>query len=369
MADEILDVAALLAPVEPDGAGADLRQDYSPSSLYQKLRDARSEARADERARDSDTEAEGGVPDGWRQVRRLATQALESQTKDFEVASWLTEALVRLEGLAGFAAGTRLLTGLLEQHWDAGHPLPDEDGLEGRSAPIGGLAGGDTDGTAMQPLRRMPLFRRASGEPFSLYQYEASEQAAGIADEERREARFAQGVVPLDKVEAEATFGPSRAALAATAAAAAAARADWQALQDQMDARFGNDAPPTRRVAELLDRMAEVARRLAGESGAAAVMGEAVPAAVAGAEPMPAGSFAAPSLANREQALRTLEQLAQFFQKSEPHSFLAYTLADAARRGRLTLPELLAEVMQDDGARTAMLTALGIRPNAMDATE
>ena len=372
MADDVLDVEALLAPLGEDGGGADLRQDYSPSSIYQKLRDARSEARADERARDSDAEAEAGVPEGWRHVRRLAVQALETGAKDFEIASWLTESLVRLEGLAGFAAGVRLLTGLLERYWDAGHPQPDEDGLEGRSAPIGGLSGSDTDGTAMQPLRRLALFRRPSGEPFSLYQFEASEQTAGLADEERREQRFAQGVVPLDKVEAEVTFGPARAALVGTAAAAAAVRADWQALQDQMDVRFGQDAPPTRRVAELLDRMVEVAQRLAGGGG-----GGAAPAAISvdGAPATPS-AVAAPgvmgfttSLANREQALRTLEQLAEFFQKSEPHSFLAYTLADAARRGRMSLPELLSEVMADDGARTAMLTALGIRPNAMDASE
>ena len=138
MADDVLDVEALLAPIGDDGAGPDLRQDYSPSSIYQKLRDARSEARAEERARDSDTEAEGGIPEGWRQVRRLGVQALETGSKDFEVASWLVEALVRLDGLPGFAAACRLLTGLLEKHWDAGHPQPDEDGLEGRASPIGG---------------------------------------------------------------------------------------------------------------------------------------------------------------------------------------------------------------------------------------
>lgn len=372
MADDVLDVDALLAPLGEDGGGTDLRQDYSPSSIYQKLRDARSEARADERARDSDADAESGVPEGWRQVRRLAVQALETDSKDFEIAAWLTEALVRLEGLAGLAAGTRLLTGLLEQHWDAGHPQPDEDGLEGRSAPIGGLSGSDTDGTAMQPLRRLALFRRPSGEAFSLYQYEASEQTAALPEGERKDQRYEQGVLPLDKIQAEATFGPSRSALMATAAAAAAARSDWQALQEQMDARFGNDAPPTRRVAELLDRMIEVANRLAGSSGEepAAMAADGTPAPTAGGGALPAaGAGFAVSLANREQALRTLEQLAEFFQKSEPHSFLAYTLADAARRGRMTLPELLAEVMQDDGARTAMLTALGIRPNAMDGSE
>ena len=372
MADDVLDLDALLAPIGDDGGGTDLRQDYSPSSVYQKLRDARSEARADERARDSDTDAQGGVPEGWRQVRRLGVQALETGSKDFEVAAWLTEALVRLEGLPGLAAGTRLLTGLLEQFWDAGHPQPDEDGLEGRSAPIGGLAGSDTDGTAMQPLRRLALFRRPSGEPFSLYQFDAAEQTAGLADEARREQRYEQGVLPLDKIEAEAMFGPSRAALAATGAAAAAAREAWQVLQDQMDARFGQDAPPTRRVAELLDRMVEVTRRLSGSAGE--VVGGAATDDGAeldlGGAAMPASGVGGPvSLANREQALRTLEQLAEFFQKSEPHSFLAYTLADAARRGRMTLPQLLAEVMQDDGARTAMLTALGIRPNAMDDSE
>jgi len=377
MVDDVVDVAALVAPLDSgDGAGEDLRQDYSPSSIYQKLRDARAEARAEERARDSEGEGETAPAEGWRQVRSLAVEALGTRTKDFEIAAWLTEALVRQEGLPGLSAGARVLAGLLEQHWDAGFPQPDEDGLEGRSAPLGGLAGGDTDGTVMQALRRAPLFRRTSGEGFSIYQYEASADTAGISDETRREQRFSQGVIPLETVETEAKF--DRPGLRAMAAMARETRAAWQLFQDQLDARFGYDAPPTRRVAEVLERMAEVAVLLGGaadtpigemspsgmEDGAAAAAGQ--PAAAAGGGMAVPGSF---SLANREQALRTLEQLAEFFQKTEPHSFLAYTLTDAARRGRMTLPDLLAEVLQDETARTSMLTALGIHPRAMDATE
>ena len=377
MVDDVVDVAALVAPLDSgDGAGEDLRQDYSPSSIYQKLRDARAEARAEERARDSEGEGETAPAEGWRQVRSLAVEALGTRTKDFEIAAWLTEALVRQEGLPGLSAGARVLAGLLEQHWDAGFPQPDEDGLEGRSAPLGGLAGGDTDGTVMQALRRAPLFRRTSGEGFSIYQYEASADTAGISDETRREQRFSQGVIPLETVETEAKF--DRPGLRAMAVMARETRAAWQLFQDQLDARFGYDAPPTRRVAEVLERMAEVAVLLGGaadtpigemspsgmEDGAAAAAGQ--PAAAAGGGMAVPGSF---SLANREQALRTLEQLAEFFQKTEPHSFLAYTLTDAARRGRMTLPDLLAEVLQDETARTSMLTALGIHPRAMDATE
>ncbi|PZW51005.1 type VI secretion system protein ImpA [Humitalea rosea] len=375
MADEVIDVATMLAPLAGnDGAGEDLRQDYSPASPYQKLRDARAEARAEERARDSQGDTEAPPADGWRAVRRIGTEVLLEKSKDFEIAAWLTEALVRQDGLPGLAAGARLLAGLLETFWDPGFPQPDEDGLEGRGSPLGGLAGGDSDGTVMQALRRMPLFRRPSGESLGLYQYEAALDTAGLADEARREQRYSQGVLVLETVETEAKF--DRPGLRATVLAAEAARAAWQAFQDQLDARFGYDAPPSRRVAEVLDRLREVAETLAG--GPAEVPVEEMAAAAPGAEPVagggvPAsgGGFGVPAgnIAGREQALKVLEQVASYFQKSEPHSFLAYTLNDAVRRGRMTLPELLAEVLQDETARTGMLTALGIRPGGLDPVE
>ncbi|WP_424813029.1 type VI secretion system protein TssA [Roseococcus sp. YIM B11640] len=373
MADDVVDVGALVAAVGENGAGEDLRQDYSATSIYQRLRDARAEARAEERARDSQGDSEGPPVEGWRQVRRLAVEALSDRSKDFEIAAWLVEALVRQEGLSGLAAGSRTLAGLLENHWDAGFPQLEDEGLEDRAAPLGGLAGGDSDGTIMQPLRRTALFRRPSGETVSLYQYEASSDTAGLADETRKEQRYGQGVIPLETLETEAKF--DRASLQQVAAAALAARSAWQEFQDQLDARFGMDSPPTRRVAEVLDRMAQVATLLGGAPasaedaavpGVAETTGMAPAAGVAPAAGAAGIAIPANAIATREQALKTLENLAEFFQKTEPHSFLAYTLSDAARRGRMPLPELLAEVLQDETARTAMLTALGIRPGGLD---
>lgn len=364
MSEDVVDVAALVAPLEGGGgAGEFLRDDKSAASLYYRLRDAVSGARDEDRARDSEEGGEGAVSEGWRQVRRLAVEALTDRTKDFEVAAMLTEALVRLEGLRGLSAGARLLAGLLEQHWDAGHPLPDEDGLDGRSYPLGGLDGGDRDGTVMQPLRRVVLFERPGGGPVTLHMYEAAAETAGIADEERRERRYATGVLPLDTIETEARF--RRDALARLVAEAEAARAAWQDYAAQADARFGMEGPGTRRVSQVLERIAEVGQRLLGpaaDSPAEAPLAEPGAPAPSGAAPV-AAAVPAGSIASREQALKTLEQISEFFQKTEPHSFLAYTLADAARRGRMPLPELLAEVLQDETARTAMLTALGIRPS------
>ena len=90
MAD-VLDVDALLAP--PEG-GDDPRADPSAVSPYRRVKDARSDARDEERARDAEGEEEAPLAEGWRTVLRVGQEVLLT-AKDFEVASWLTEALVR----------------------------------------------------------------------------------------------------------------------------------------------------------------------------------------------------------------------------------------------------------------------------------
>ena len=64
----------------------------------------------------------------------------------------------------------------------------------------------------------------------------------------------------------------------------------------------------------------------------------------------------------REDMLRDIARIAEWFRRNEPQSPLAYTLDDAVRRGRMSLPDLLAELVADPGSRHAILTSLGIKP-------
>ena len=376
MAEAVLDLETLLAPVD-GGAGVDLRLDESANSLYRRLKDARGDARREERAKESSDEKEPPVPQGWREVKTLGVQCLAGHSKDFEVASLLLEALVRLDGLAGLIDGTELLAGLLERYWDPGFPQPNEYGLEDRTTPLGALSGESADGTLMQPLRRLPLFRRADGSGVGLHLWKIAEDTDAIPDEgdsaKRRKARFAAGVPEMPALMAEARVDAE--ALRRNARLAARAEAAWAALGAAMDTRLGPLSPNTRRVAEALETMGQVATRLIGPIAAAAAEPEtrevgavtdqagvdqaATDQAGAGAV---AGTMMAPrALRTRDDAIRQLEEIADFFRRTEPHSPLAYTLDDAARRARLPLPELLAEVLPDSGARQAMLTMLGIR--------
>ena len=68
------------------------------------------------------------------------------------------------------------------------------------------------------------------------------------------------------------------------------------------------------------------------------------------------------AVASREEALRSLAAIAEFFRRTEPLSPLSYTLQEAVRRARMSWPELLEEIVPDAGQRSQILLSLGIRP-------
>ena len=109
-------------------------------------------------------------------MRELALKTLMETAKDLEVAAWLTKGLVRSHGLAGLAAGAQVIGGLAERYWDGLFPLPDEDGMETRVSPVTGLNGRDGNGSLMQPLYKLVLFRRPDGAPVAVYQYQQIEK-------------------------------------------------------------------------------------------------------------------------------------------------------------------------------------------------
>ena len=370
MGEGVLDIEALLAPLATgDGAGEDVRPDYSPNSIYQRIRTQRNDARAGERAIDGgDPDANpAAVQSAWREVKKLGVECLSGASKDFEIAAWMTEALVRLDGLKGLADGAAVIAGLCQQFWQNGHPALDgEDGVEGRSAPIGGLSGEGADGTVMAPIRNYTLFHRGDGTPCDLFTWKRAEETAALADQARKEQRLAAGVPDFDALqnEARADIATIRAAGDAARAAAAA----WSAMDAALTAALGADAPSTRRVSEALAAIIEISTRIAGAPSAPVAAeatdsagegdGATAPAAVAGG----AAVAAAPrALRTREDAIKQLEEIADFFRKTEPHSPLAFTLDDAVRRARMALPDLLAEILPDADMRKAMLNTLGIR--------
>ncbi len=369
---EGFDLEALLAPIPGDEPqGVDLREDFSAQSPYFRLRDARAEARETERRQESAEDGEAVIPPQWKTVVSLAKTALAEKSKDIEVAAWMTEALVRLHGLSGLAAGALLIKGLAETYWDGVFPLPDEDGIATRVAPVTGLSGAESDGTLMPALRQLPLFNRPDGTGFAWWQYERSVELETIADEARKQARLEAGTMPLADVEklaraaGQAHFGRLKAMLAGTIET-------WQAMGQSLDNLAGADGPSTGRVLNLLRAMEEAVLKYAPAEEEA---GEAAGGAEAGGEGAGdpggggGGGGGRGGGRSREDLLRQLAEIAAHFRRTEPNSPLSYTLDDAVRRAKLSWPDLLLEVVPDETTRNAILTSLGIKPPEPPAEE
>ena len=62
----------------------------------------------------------------------------------------------------------------------------------------------------------------------------------------------------------------------------------------------------------------------------------------------------------RELAFRLLAELALFFRRVEPHSPISHHIEQAVRWGKMTLPELLEELIADENSRQQVFTRVGI---------
>lgn len=125
----MIDVEPLLAPTESmPPAGIDVEYDGAYLE-FEAL------ARGNPQ-RQFDAPAE---PPPWNDVLEQG-QALLARSKDVRIAIAWTRAAMHVHGLAGFLAGTRLLTGLIDRYWDGLYPSLDPDDDNDAALRINALA-------------------------------------------------------------------------------------------------------------------------------------------------------------------------------------------------------------------------------------
>ncbi len=125
----VVDLDALLQPISDENpSGESLRY----SGLYDEISEAR---RADDTLNRGDWQEQLKVAD-YRKVVDLAIPALTTQTKDLQVAAWLSESLVKMHGFVGLRDSLQLLAGLQDKFWETLHPEIDEGDMEGRANAI-----------------------------------------------------------------------------------------------------------------------------------------------------------------------------------------------------------------------------------------
>ncbi|MEO8648260.1 MAG: type VI secretion system ImpA family N-terminal domain-containing protein, partial [Acidobacteriota bacterium] len=125
----VIDLDTLLQPISEEApAGESLRY----SGIYDEITDAR---RADDTMNQGAWQTEVKYAD-YRRVIDIAVPALQKQSKDLQIASWLSESLIRQHGFTGLRDSLKLLTGFQDIFWDTMQPEVDEGDMEGRANAI-----------------------------------------------------------------------------------------------------------------------------------------------------------------------------------------------------------------------------------------
>lgn len=370
----IIDIEELLQPIsEERPQGSDVREDGPAYALYSQLKDARNKARSAERASLFDPDQAGNILNEWRPILSLAPTILKQHSKDLEVASWLIEALIRFHDFIGLRDGIALAKGLVEKYWDTLYPEPDEDGIETKVAPLAGLNGDSNEGTLLAPIRNTPITPFGSTGCFSFWQYQQARDADKISDPDKKEEKQQALGFSLNGIEITVSEAPEDFFRNLVDDLNQTIN-DFRSMNDILRTHCGHSAPPYSLILETLEEILRSVRFLAKDKLAS----EETEAPVAEAESSSASTGAAPArsgaagtsgpIANREDALRRLEEVARYFRTAEPHTPLVSGIERLVRWGRMPMAELILELLPDPTARAFYQHLTGANLEGTDAS-
>jgi type VI secretion system protein ImpA len=368
----ILDLTELLQPISDDQpTGEDLRLDASPLSSYQTIKTARYAARDAEKNNLYNEGGGGEADEYWRKILTLAPKILREESKDLEVATWLTEAMVRRYGFQGLRDALQLIEGLLSQFWEHLYPMPDEDGIETRVAPLAGLNGTSNEGVLIAPIRRVPLTEGYTPGPFAYYQYQQAVDVERTTNDDAREAKAEKLGFTLANIE-QAVAESSESFFVDLLDDVTTAVNACRAIETLLDNLCGSaDAPSTRAIIVTLEECRSAVNHIAKhklpivvdtasqeEASASDSSGSTAKAGTSNS-----ANVVANALVSRDAAFKQLLEIAQFFRKTEPHSPVSYALEKAVKWGNMSLEDLIVELIPDSSSRKHFSELTGVKSN------
>jgi type VI secretion system protein ImpA len=355
----VVEVTALLQPIPGDNPAGENTQ-YS--GLHDEIRESR---RSDDDLPQGDWEREPKLAE-WPKVAELSTSALMSKTKDLQICAWMTEGIVHLHGFVGLRDGLKVMRGLHEYFWENLYPEKDGEDLEGRVNALSWF-----DSKLALPLKKVPLTKSGSGVEYNYLQWEESTKFDFPEDLESLQADAYTRAVEL-KAQAEAEGRTSSDAWRRVKGATRRAFYEeqflvlnecwdeFQALGRAIDEKFGRQAlglgtlrKSLEEVRSLIEKVVKEKRILepdpVSSDGSSATEGGGA-----------GGAKAVGPVSSRDDALRRLAEVALYFQRTEPHSPVAYLVQRAIKWGQMPLEVWLEDVIRDGTVLGQIRETLGI---------
>lgn len=329
----VVDVQKLLqevTPQEPSGKNLEYEKEYGELTRL-------AQGKPEQQVGSSVVPAE---EPNWREVKSRSLQLLE-KTKDLRLGMYLTRALLRTDGFAGFSDGLELLRGLLERHWDTLHPQLDPEDGNDPTIRVNTLAALCHPETMLKSLRESPL---------------GSSRASGRAS--LRDVLVATGKLapPPDGAPASPAAGTIDAifreceleSLQATADALGQSVRTVDAIESLLMVKVGSKkAADFSELSGVLKNAHKVlAERLSRRGVAVQTAGGEPMTATEGAPPAPAPSVSG-EINSRDDAMRALDRVSDYFLRNEPSSPVPMLLRRAKRLVSKNFMDIVRDLAPD----------------------
>lgn len=360
--EPIINFEALLAPIAEENPSGEYQR-YS--GIYDEISEAR---RADLDVPQGEWQTDMKVAD-HRKVVALAVPVLENTTKDLQIAAWLVEALVKIHGFTGLRDGIRLLTGLQDKFWPSIHPEIDEGDMEGRANAVAWVEQQLALAVRLVPITGHYGYSFNDHEDSKRFDFPDNVELLDTAEQERIAEQRAQA-----ERENRVTANKWRAELAGTSRAFCEELnfligECWDAMRDlnrSIEEHYDrNQAPSLTIVNKALDDVQTLVNKILAEKRAEE------PDEVTAIEEDGGGdgegvvrtsgpAVATGAIQNRQDALKRLSDIADFFRRTEPHSPISYIVTRAVKWGNMPLEVWLQDVVKDETVIYQLRQTLGL---------
>lgn len=348
-------VKTLLAAIaEEDQSGPFLRYDVA----YDQIQEAR---RADENLPRGIWEIDLKKAD-WSLVIERCQNVLLHQSKDLQVAAWLTEAWLNVDGIPGMTRGLSLICELSHQYWETVHPQVENNDYEFRMAPLEWI-----NDRLAEEIRFVKI-TAPSDQSIQAYTW------ADIFDANTLEAnarRHREGQKLVQQAESEGKPTSSRIALSINQTPTTFFKKLVLQVQDCLATLQGLEAalfelcpshlPSFYRIRAVLVEIQRYAKGHLDErqpqhsSGITEIFDESE-----GESPLVSSeALQLLPITSRVEAYARLTQAAEYLLRTEPHSPTPYLVKRAVKWGQMPLAELYQEIVPEDRDLTAIRQLLG----------
>jgi type VI secretion system protein ImpA len=269
-------------------------------------------------------------PPNWVEIKEKSLEALRV-SKDLRLLAHLGTALLRTDGLPAFLETVKIAADWLNSYWDLTYPQVDGDGIVRRSA----LNCFADQIAVIDALRKASLVTSRQHGTFSLRDIDiATGQLAPGKTEtkpDETEVNGAFSTVPLEE-------------LNELHQQVARALQGLKTMDAKMREEVGTEAAPSFDLLSMqLTKMDRVLRaQLAARPDAAPAAGEEG----AATEGQPAAGFSG-AVRSRQDAIRALEAVAEYFRRTEPSSPVPMFCDRAKRLISMGFLEMLADIAPD----------------------